>query len=300
MAGPEAGSSSYDNLEMLRAHFGDHAMAAILPGDSFEIDGVEFVSEYADRSTPSRFSIVKPPALVERYRALCAEVRGGRILELGIAEGGSTALLSLLADPARLVAVDLEPARIAALDEFLAARGLQDRVRPHYGIDQADRATLQALVAAEFGGEQLDLIIDDASHQLAPTRASFEALFAYLRPGGRYLIEDWNADLQMAEAVAVAVGDPDHPWHERVREQLAASLRDAQQGARARRPPLARLALELVIGCGGQTGVIDEVTMHRGFVAVTRGPAPADPATFSMDDVYHDRFDLLGPDPLGG
>jgi hypothetical protein len=45
-------------------------------------------------------------------------------------------------------------------------------------------------VAHEFSAP-LDLVIDDASHIYGPTKASFQALFPLLRPGGLYLIEDW-------------------------------------------------------------------------------------------------------------
>jgi hypothetical protein len=38
---------------------------------------------------------------------------------------------------------------------------------------------------------ELDFVIDDASHTYEHTRRSFEILFPLLRPGGLYLIEDW-------------------------------------------------------------------------------------------------------------
>jgi hypothetical protein len=35
-------------------------------------------------------------------------------------------------------------------------------------------------------------VLDDASHQYEPTKASFETLFPLLRPGGLYIIKDWS------------------------------------------------------------------------------------------------------------
>ena len=72
-----------------------------------------FASTRAE-STPGRFCIAKPPWLIEEYRAICDEFAGGRWFELGIAEGGSTALFALWACPERFVAVDLEPNRLVA------------------------------------------------------------------------------------------------------------------------------------------------------------------------------------------
>lgn len=285
-----------DNLAMLYEHFGQDQIEHILPGESFEVDGVEFVCEYAPNSTPERFSIVKPMPLVERYRSLCDAARGGNIVELGIAEGGSTALLALWAEPRKLVAVDLEPNRLDALDDFIEARGLGDRVSAHYGVDQADRDRLVALVDEEFDGAALDLVIDDASHHYAPTRVSFGALFPHLRPGGVYIIEDWDADVFMADAVARAMADPSSPHHERVKESLRASMAAAKDGPppRPKRTPLARLALELVIACASAGDAVAEVAMNRSFIAVTRGEGELGPDT-TLDSLYKDRFGFLGP-----
>ena len=56
----------------------------------------------------------------------------------------------------------------------------------------------------EFDG-RLDLVIDDASHELHATKASFETLFPLLRSGGWYIIEDWIWE-------TVPCREPDHPW----------------------------------------------------------------------------------------
>ena len=50
-----------------------------------------------------------------------------RFALLGMSEGGSTALLALWAEPAKLVAIDLESQRLGALDDFIAARGLMHK-----------------------------------------------------------------------------------------------------------------------------------------------------------------------------
>jgi hypothetical protein len=60
------------------------------------------------------------------------------------------------------------------------------RIRTIQG-DQNDPSFLRSL-AAEFG--PFDIIIDDGSHINEHVRTSFEELFASVRPGGYYVIED--------------------------------------------------------------------------------------------------------------
>ncbi len=97
-----------------------------------------------------------------------------------------------LVRPSKLVAVDIAPHPVNALEAFLDAHGLRDSVRPYYGVDQADRRRLTAIVEEEFGADPLDFVIDDASHLRRPTRASFDVLFPRLREGGLFVIEDWS------------------------------------------------------------------------------------------------------------
>ena len=50
---------------------------------------------------------------------------------------------------------------------------------------------LKQIILRELADE-LDLVVDDASHTYEETKASFEFLFPLLRPGGIYVIEDWS------------------------------------------------------------------------------------------------------------
>jgi hypothetical protein len=114
----------------------------------------------------------KPRWMVERYAALQSEFESPNVFELGIYDGGSTALLSLMLRPRRMVSVDLT-------------------------------------VTQEFGSEPLDLVIDDASHLFDETVASFNVLFPRLRPGGLFVLEDWSWQIGRDEAVRAKVeSDP--------------------------------------------------------------------------------------------
>lgn len=287
--------SLHDNLTLLYAGFGKEAIDSILPGDIFEVDGVEFVCKYNQGSTANRFYIVKSLDLVDQYRRLCERFIGATIVELGIAEGGSTALIALLARPEKLVAFDIESQPLAALAEFIDARDLSGVVRPHYGVDQAD-VRLGEIVDADVGDRGIDLVIDDCSHQFDATRTSFEMLFPRLRPGGLYVIEDWNADHVMYDAVRATLADPSDPYHDQVAQQFRESLSNpAQREAAAPRDPLTRLAVELVISRCSLTDAIAEVSVNEYWIVVRRGTGELDPATFRLSDHYSDHFGFVPP-----
>ena len=64
-----------ENLRLLGAAFGEDIMGKLFSGDSFVVDGVEFVSGYEPDSSPDRFYIVKPLHLIDRYRELSETCR---------------------------------------------------------------------------------------------------------------------------------------------------------------------------------------------------------------------------------
>lgn len=283
------GEQLNQNLAMLRSTFGAGRLFAPAEGDVFTVDGVEFICDYAPGSTAERFFIVKQAAHVRQYRELCRRFRGGNIVELGIAEGGGTALTALEAQPARLVAVDIEPRPLAALSALIADRELDEVVRPHYGVDQGDRDRLAAIIEDEFGEALLDLVVDDASHQLDRTRSSFETLFPRLRPGGVFVIENWNHD---------------HLWRDAIREALRTAPAEekakllagsgAPAGAEELPPrPLSDLVVELLLARASSGAAVASVTLDEYWVLVERGPGELDPDSFRLADLFKDYFDYL-------
>jgi predicted O-methyltransferase YrrM len=230
--------------------------------DELEIDGVRFVAHGATQrftSSPDRFCVVKRADLVVAYLDLLADLRPATIVELGVFQGGSCALLALAARPGMLVAVELDEERVPALDALVAARGLGDRIHVHHGVDQADATTLGRVVDHHLAGRPLDLVVDDASHLVVPTRASFNVLFPRLRPGGVYIIEDWA-------------------W--------------AHVGYGTHRPtetPLTVLVFEIAMALPSRPGLIAELRVDRDWALVVRGDADVDPATFDISACYADR-----------
>jgi Methyltransferase domain len=232
---------------------------------AFRVGDVRFVRGYDGISTPERFFIQKDHDLVCRYVEMAERFRGGRIVELGIAQGGSTALLALLAEPSKLVAIERR-------DEVRALAGF-DRVSPYFRVNQGDRSAIADIADREFT-DPIDLVIDDASHVYDLTLSSFEVLFPRLRPDGWYVIEDWGTQYEIAER---------------------ARLGTLERGTRSiGRSPLARIAVELILASISSPQTIGQVTVDRRWIVVHRGPQCD--STLRLRDLYTDHFGWLEND----
>ena len=246
-----------------------------------DIDGVVFEAvKYRElRNTTSRFGVRKSDWMIERYLELAKEFRGGNIIELGIFDGGSTALLSVAFRPRHMMACDITPTSNLVLDRFLQERSMTERVRLCWGVDQGDTDELDRQVSLTFGDESLDVVIDDASHILEPTTASFELLFPRLRPGGVFVIEDWSHehwnDRNLAEVLR-AGGERAR----RLQQSIEAAIEDE---SRTNQHPLSLLVLDLVIGAAHSPEVIADIRVRRGWCEVRRGPATM-ARSFSLRD----------------
>jgi SAM-dependent methyltransferase len=223
--------------------------------EELEVDGTTFLLTTGRRvpSSEDRFTLVKPRPLVERYIELLEELAPQRIVELGVFQGGSTALIALLARPQKLLAIELSPDRIPALDQLVATRGLESSVVVHHGIDQSDVDALETILDSEMGAAPLDLVIDDASHEVEPSESSFNVLFPRLRPGGTYVVEDWA-------------------W--------------AHLGFGALRPdhePLTTFVFELIATLPQPRGLIADIHIDRHWAAIR--PADGDPHPGTEYDV---------------
>ena len=161
---------------------------------TFSLGGEKFLIEVAvpekDRrpSTCEAFTIVKNEPYLRVYEDLASGFSPRSILELGIFQGGSYVFLDKLFKPRRMSAVEISPKPVAPLLDYLSRT---ENRSVHFGTSQCDGDKLRAIVLGELADE-LDLVVDDASHTYEETRASFEFLFPLLSPGGIYVIEDWS------------------------------------------------------------------------------------------------------------
>lgn len=186
----------------------------------------------------------KDRAFLRRLEAIGERVQPKQMIEIGILDGGSTIYWQHRFQLSRLIAFDLE-ADAPYLRRYLERHNLQQIVLPNYAVAQDDGLRLRAAVTEQAAGTLVDFIVDDASHQLGPTRSTVEILLPFLRTGGAYVIEDW--------AWGHHVNWPPGLW--------------------ADRPLMSPLVNELSLICGRGSGVIDRMEIDPNFVVLWRGDA---------------------------
>ncbi len=208
-------------------------------------------------STDDIIYVHKDAAFVASINETLEYVRPKRMIEVGVLDGGSTVYWHHQYDLERLVAFDIV-AEAPCFTRYLERNKLTDTVRVHFGVAQTDRRQLRAAIDGDFGNDLVDAVIDDASHEYAATRACFETIFPYLRPGGAYIIEDW------------AWGH-DHKW---------------PPAERADMPLMSPVLSELMLVCGHASAVIDKVEINRRFAVIWRGAADLPKDRFCLSDHY--------------
>jgi cephalosporin hydroxylase len=248
---------------------------------SFVVDGLEFggdLKSYTERTSPDRVVILKDSRLLQQYLDFLAPHRIDNLFELGIWQGGSPLFYGLATDAKRVVALDILNKDLApdsldstqlmayrnpAIDEIISAHNLGEKVKLHFGTSQADPAAVKQILDSDFGGEQLDLVIDDASHYYDLSRKSFEIIFPRLREGGLYIIEDWQ-------------------W---------AHMNDARYQSGevfGGQPALSNFIFELLIAYGSHPDLFWNIVVRDWFVALQKGSKQL-PDDFRLDDVLRMR-----------
>src|SRR3954449_10003076 len=223
-------------------------MAAAVEWTSTErcvIDGVVFQT-YPDgllemdkphiEMSGADFLLLKERPVVEHEARLLQDLRPRNVFELGILWGGSTAFLLEAAQPEQLVAIDLHDGGWPELRSHIAKRGAEERVHLYGGVDQADRARLAEISEEAFGGEPIDLVVDDCSHMYEESRRSFNELFPRLRADGLYVIEDW-------------------PWAH------ATIGSENTEGMWPEKTPLTKLVFELILAVPSMRDLIAEIVI---------------------------------------
>lgn len=228
--------------------------------DDFIVNGVRFhccLTDYTTKSTDDQIQILKSKDFLEHYDRLLAGRKIERMLEFGMWEGGSPLLLAHATDVAQITAIDIRT-ESDVVTRHISKHNLQNRLHIHYGVSQGDRKAVTKAIDQDHDDQLLDLVIDDASHRYELTKAAFETAFPRLRPGGIYIIEDWN-------------------W-----AHYGMEVFDTGEWGAA--PALSNLILELCIGAGSRhiPAIFDRVDVSSYFVVITRGSAPLG-ADFSVD-----------------
>jgi predicted O-methyltransferase YrrM len=231
------------------------------------VDGVTFELRPHHR-TPTRqdwICLRKNRNFTNRYLDLAEEFRQCRMVEVGVDRGGSTSFFTKLLNPEKLIALELSGKPVEKLTTFLAKHDPEGRIQVHWGVDQSDRTVVPDTLDQGFGEQPIDLVVDDASHMLSPSTASFEMIFPRLRTGGLYVLEDWSCDHLVESGLARALAN--NPEGRGAKAFLAAAAEGKQPIK-----PMSVLICQLVIASGFQPDWISEIRVTDGFCEVRRGP----------------------------
>ncbi|MFO0016830.1 MAG: class I SAM-dependent methyltransferase [Synechococcaceae cyanobacterium] len=215
------------------------------------------VSTFDGKTDGNQIAILKHRQFINIYRELLAD-HPKNIFELGYFQGGMPLFIADMQEEEHLgdsqkqlhiAAVDYHPPT-DALKHTIAKHQLDGTIHLHGGILQEDTATIRSIIQAEYGDESLDLIIDDCSHQYHETKVCFQAFFSHLKPGGKYVIEDWGWQHW-----------PGEPWQ-------------SENSPFYGKPSMTNLIHELVMAMGTRPDIIARIDVVSEFcVIVTRGPA---------------------------
>lgn len=232
------------------------------------IDGTTFELRPYHR-TPTNTEWVclrKNRTFTNRYLTLAEEFRECRMVEVGVDFGGSTSFFSKLLKPEKMIAIELSSQPVRTVEDFLSTHDPEGRIEIHWGVDQSDRTVVPELLDRAFGDSPLDLIVDDASHLLTPSTATFEMLFPRLRPGGLFVLEDWSSEhLRELGFKRALENDVDG----KLTEQFKAAVAEGYEPT----APMSVLICQLVVAAGRNPDWISEVRATDGFCEVRRGPA---------------------------
>jgi len=101
-----------------------------------------------------------------------------RVLEIGVAQGGSIKMLSAIFPNAKVYGIDLVQMPHLHTENITIHAANQER-----------REDLERVVQ-ETGGQPFDLIIDDGGHTMFQQQTSIACLFKHVKSGGYYILED--------------------------------------------------------------------------------------------------------------
>lgn len=149
------------------------------------------VKDYSGKTTVEEIALLKNRGFLDIYRDLTRDDPPRSIFEIGFFQGGMPLFLADMIAPEQIVAIDRTPPTQGLLD-LIERSKLSTAIELIGNVDQGDTQRIRAILDEKFGSTPLDLIIDDCSHYYPQTKACFQALFGYLRPGGKYIIEDWG------------------------------------------------------------------------------------------------------------
>ncbi|WP_298848854.1 class I SAM-dependent methyltransferase [uncultured Ruegeria sp.] len=224
-------------------------------------------SEYhAMTSNDNEFLLVKTREMIEAELECTSKIDVRNIVDIGVWQGGSVALLDSVFRPDKLVAIEYSTRELPHLDAYIDKHSRQKNVRLYKGVSQADIDRFGELLDAEFGNKKIDLVIDDASHQYLETKLSFNLVFPRMSEGGIFVIEDWQ-------------------WST-MEEHYNSDYFEGKEG-------LANLVLQCVMACACRPDIVREVIVKNHSVMVVRGDAELQSGTFDITEIARNKGEAI-------
>lgn len=213
-------------------------------------------------SDENGFLIVKTRDMINTIENLNCDISIKNILDIGVWQGGSIALIDCLYKPRRLVGLEYSKRELPHLDRYIKINNRNTAISIHKGINQADTRRVDEILDAEFGDQSIDLIIDDASHFLEETMSSFNSAFPRLAPNGIFLIEDWQWST--------------NDFHHKL---------DYFSG----KPGLSNIIVMCMLVCGSRPDIISSVSVSSSQARIVRGKADLPRKGFKLSDFALNR-----------
>jgi len=245
-------------------------------GRSFKTNKLTFecsTTKYDGRTSGRQVALLKDRKFLELYEKILDD-QPKRILEIGFFQAGMPLFLADTINPEKIVAID-QVTDIESLNEVIEMCGWSNSIKLYGGVDQGDSEAIRTILNGEFGDEPLDLIIDDCSHTYDLSKSVFEATFGYLKPGGKYILEDWGWA----------------HWNHK--------LWQSDESPYKRQPALTNLIFESIMALGSAPEIISRVEIPTGYTAIfTRGLNLSFRSSLRLESIYLTggcRFTPLAP-----
>jgi predicted O-methyltransferase YrrM len=200
---------------------------------------------------------------LEIYDSLFRDRNKNTLVEIGFFDGASTLYFAQRFDFKKIYAFDIR-GEVKSMVEAIDRLQLQDRCSVHFGFSQDDEAGLLNIKDIHDGN--IDVVIDDASHNYALTKKTFEVLFPRLARDGLYIIEDWA-------------------WAHADATQMGGSMFEHYKKETA----LTRLSVEIQILMASHRAYIEEVRVFTDMIVIKKAAKCPPLEGFSIESAIKNR-----------
>ncbi|MCX7376732.1 MAG: glycosyltransferase 61 family protein [Alphaproteobacteria bacterium] len=232
----------------------------------FQIGAIPFaLHRVPAEQAAGRVRVLKEESTLNNFLRTLGGAAPRRIFEIGVHQGGNACLLCAFFPEARYAGIDASK-DVDAVEALLDAHSLSLRAKVFNDTPQTDPDRIRRIIREQFGDE-VDVIVDNASHGYEMSKTSFEISFPFLVAGGKYVIESWAWS----------------HWPESQNESSGWN----------KVPALSNLILELVLLLPS-SDLIESIEIRDGFVVITKKGGPRRKTQINIEGSLRLRGRTLG------